>query len=233
MPPFTASVRREADDFLSRTQACPSLVVLCGGSEVYQQAPCSACPQRKYVNPLFEDVLPAEAKRSVPMCPMSWARRPAAACRSPSMRASATTSVSAPICARLRMPVGPTFVLPPNAWPSPMCPADVTRAEAMPAVPAVHDPRWKARVPRDAGASWDFEDVRDHYLELVFGVSAARLALRGARALSGPVAGGRCRGHGRDVRRMAARRLADAGRSRADAAGFPSRSRLGHHRFDT
>jgi beta-mannosidase len=52
--------------------------------------------------------------------------------------------------------------------------ANVPDDDALPAG-EVHGAAWKAGTPRDAGAGWDFDDVRDHYLKRLYGVDPAAL----------------------------------------------------------
>jgi hypothetical protein len=41
--------------------------------------------------------------------------------------------------------------------------------------------RWKRRVPRDSGSDWDFDDVRDHYVNILPGVEVGLAELNPAR----------------------------------------------------
>lgn len=174
-PAFADSVKQEAAQFLSRTRGSPSIAVLCGGSEVYQQAAMLGLPERKYRSPIFDTWLPeiVQALRPdvpyVPGSPSGGAlpfvvdegvghyfgvgayRRPLTDARHANVRFASECLAFANV------------------------PPEVTSPEGERPLADIADPRWKARIPRDAGATWDFEDVRDHYLEELFGERVAQL----------------------------------------------------------
>ncbi|ADZ72338.1 glycoside hydrolase family 2 protein [Polymorphum gilvum] len=171
---FAASVREEARQLLERTQANPSLAVLCGGSEIYQQGAMLGLPESRWKGPLTEDLLPsvcAELRPDVsyvPNAPCDGAmpfspnegvahyygvgayRRPLEDARRAEVRFAAECLAFANV------------------------PQQATLDAHLAAMPG-HDPRWKQRVPRDRGVGWDFEDVRDHYVRLLHGVEPAEL----------------------------------------------------------
>lgn len=172
--PFRDEVEREAAAVLSRTVHCPSLAVLCGGSEVYQQATMLGYAPGAVANPIFEEILPSAAAAWRPDVPYI--------ANSPSggpLPFSVSTGVAHyfGVGAYLRAPddarrADVRFASECLAFAA--IPDPATLEHDLPVV-AFHHPRWKARTPRDAAAGWDFEDVRDHYLALLYGVDPRRL----------------------------------------------------------
>ncbi|CAE6917946.1 MULTISPECIES: glycoside hydrolase family 2 protein [Burkholderiaceae] len=171
---FSASIEREATQFLTRTRRFASLAVLCGGSEVDQQAAMFGLPASMRVQPLFTEQLPAIATRERSDVPyVSNSPSGGAWPFSTNERITHYYGVGAyqrPLDDVRRSQV--RFAAECLAFAN--VPDDATLHDALGTI-HLHDPRWKAAVPRDLGAGWDFDDVRDHYLQTLYGVEPARL----------------------------------------------------------
>lgn len=163
---FLAEVRAQ----LGRLAGRPSLAVVSGGSEIAQQATYFGVPLTARL-PLLTETLPAvvaETVGPVPYVPTSpWGgdvpTRPDTGVAhyygvGAYLRPLDDARTAAPRFAAECL----AFAVPPPA-------ATVDEAFGGPAA-AGHRPDWKAAVFRDAGASWDFEDVRDHYVRELCGV---------------------------------------------------------------
>lgn len=175
---FRTIVEREVAQELGRLAGRPSLAVLCGNSEVEQQVAMLGLDPALGRGELFGELLPALVRKS---------------------RADAVYLPSAPCGGALpfRNDRGVANYFGVGGYRRPL--EDVRRAEVrfaseclafsnVPNEAAIEEPqpeapssltshhsRWKEGVPRDAGASWDFEDVRDHYLQLLFDVDPIEL----------------------------------------------------------
>jgi beta-mannosidase len=173
---FADSVRREAAQQIERLARHPCIAVYCGNSEVEQQAAMLGVARDIWRNTLFADLLPGlcaelhPGSLYVPSTPtggdlpfhagrgishyygVGAYMRPVADARRANVRFT-------PEC------LGFANV------PEPAAVDEIMSGDTA----AIHDPRWKARTPRDTGAGWDFEDVRDHYLRAQFGVDPVRL----------------------------------------------------------
>jgi len=182
---FSASCSKEAADFLETTQGNPALAVLCGGSEMYQQAAMMGLPAASWPQDLSETILEGAG----------LARRPdlAHVVNSPS-------GGPLPFAAN----EGVTHYYGVGAYKRPLDDARranlrfATECLASSQIPDCNldpaDAHWKHTVPKDRGASWDFEDTREFYLETLFKTDAAQLRkahpqlwLEASRAVTGHV----------------------------------------------
>ncbi|MDK4733389.1 glycoside hydrolase family 2 protein [Rhizobium sp. CNPSo 3490] len=171
---FLGHVHAEVEEFLHGVQASPSLAVLCGGSEIHQQAAMLGLPMEFWSGPVTDEIIPAIAARmrpDVPYAPNSpYGGAMPFAPNSGIAHYYGVGAYMRPIADARRANV--RFASESLAF------AHVPQQRTLQRhldVPAVHSPLWKARVPRDRSASWDFEDVRDFYLELLYDFDPARL----------------------------------------------------------
>ena len=174
-PAFLESVRLEAHQHLMRWKGHPCIAVVCGNSEVEQQAAMWGAPREHWLPPLFHDALRRWTAEHLPELPY-W---PSSAHGGAFPHQSdAGTSSYYGVGAYLRPPEDArrarvTFTTECLGF------SNVPESRTISRMPLGHalrvsNPAWKARAPRDLGAGWDFEDVRDHYLATLFGVDPLR-----------------------------------------------------------
>jgi beta-mannosidase len=191
---FATSVRREAEQFLSRTETRACVSVLCGNSEVAQQISMLGLAKELWQPALFEHALrdiSAQLRPDVPYVASS----PSGGALPFQANAGVTHyyGVGAylrPLDDARRAEV--SFASECLAFAN--IPEPVTLEHLLDGRAPFHDPRWKARVPRDSGPAWDFDDVRDHYTKALFDVDPVLLryqdperALELGRVASGQV----------------------------------------------
>lgn len=175
-PQFLASVTLEARQQLARLAARPCVAVLCGNSEGEQQAAMWGAPRESWETSLFTQLLPAlvhEICPGVPYWPSS-----AHGGAFPHQGNVGTTSYYG-VGAYLR-PLEDARRAEVRFATECLAFANVPEPATLLQVPGGHSlrshhPAWKARTPRDLGAGWDFDDIRDHYLRELFGIDPLRL----------------------------------------------------------
>lgn len=157
---FIASVEKEVRQQLARCGGRPALTVLCGNSEGEQQPAMSAAPRERWSSPLFHELLPRLVREVCPEVPY-W---PSSAHGGAfPHQASAGSSSYYGVGAYLR-PLEDARRAQLRFASECLAFANVPDQRALSLIP---EP-WESRGPRDLGAEWDFNDVRDHYLERLF-----------------------------------------------------------------
>ena len=173
---FVRNVAVEATQVLEALQSRPSLAVVCGNSEVDQQAAMLGLAPGQWSSgagdELLSDLVRAAAPGTV------WVPTTPTGGTLPFQADSGVSHYYG--VGAYRRPfedarrAGVRFAAECLAFANVPDPATVAKLLERGEIPGDH-PAWKAAVPRDSGADWDFEDIRDHYVERLFGVRASEL----------------------------------------------------------
>lgn len=173
---FMTSVVTEVRQQVCRLQSRACLAMLCGNSEVEQQAAMWGASREFWRSDLFEKTLAqlcSEHAAGTPYWPSS------AHGGSFPHQANAGTSSYYGVGAYLR-PLDDARRANVKFATECLAFANIPEPTVIGRMPGgfatrVHHPGWKERSPRDLGAGWDFDDVRDHYLDAVFGAEPLKL----------------------------------------------------------
>ena len=164
---FHQSITAEVNGQLDRLSSHASISVYCGNSEVQQQAAMLGLPKDSWSNHFFDNELRelcAEKHTGIPYFP--------------------STPCGGVLPFHLNQGLSHYYGV--GAYKRPITDAKLADVQFTPEtlgfshipepstidrlfngeIPSMHDPRWKQGIPRDTGAGWDFEDIRDHYLSL-------------------------------------------------------------------
>lgn len=166
---FRAEIDKEIQHQLNRLQRHVSITAYCGGSEIAQQAAMLGLPADEWTNDFFAGSLLEHCVRwhpGIPYFPSTpWGG---------ALPFHVATGISHYYgVGAYRRPLEDARAARVKFTTECLGFSNVPDFETMALVldgkiPAPHHPRWKARLPRDNGAGWDFEDIRDHYLGLLF-----------------------------------------------------------------
>lgn len=173
---FAENITLEATQQLHRLAQHPCVAVYCGSSEIEQQAAMLGMPRDLWRNQWFGEQLPALCLQLHPgtaYVPSS----PSGGVLPFHTRTGVTHYYG--IGAYLR-PLRELRQADVKFTSECLGFANIPEPETIDAImgglmPVMHHPRWKQRIPRDTGAGWDFEDVRDHYLRELFNVDPVSL----------------------------------------------------------
>lgn len=176
---FLATACAEVREFILQQRRYASLVMLCGNSEIEQQAAMLGMPRELWRAEFFADTLPALLRELHPACYYT-----------PSSPATSNNNAWP-----FQVNAGIAHYFGVGAYLRPLSDARLAgvqftseslgfanlpdesylEQQFAPHLPCSTYPEWKRGIPRDHGCQWDFEDVRDHYLQLLFQVSPSQL----------------------------------------------------------
>jgi beta-mannosidase len=172
---FVASVRQEVSQQIERWQGRAAIALLCGNSEGEQQAAMWGAPRSQWAQALFDVDIRAWVAELAP----DLAYWPSSAHGGAfPFQADAGSASYYGVGAYLRplddaTRCGLRFASECLAFAN--IPESPTLAHLPGGATKVHQAGWKARSPRDLGAGWDFDDVRDHYLHTLYGIDVTAL----------------------------------------------------------